>query len=137
MPATGVLSMPTLPLITSVDTGWLVCEDLSCGTRTRSMPIKCSRSGPICSHCERATLHPEYTHYQLYNQLRFYQNIFDVRKQMDSMNDVEKSIARRSCDQYAICYRLLKKTIDQTLKSSAYSIINLTDLFGGFMDMKM
>lgn len=47
------------------------------------------------------------------------------------------AIARRSCDQYAVCYRLLKKTIDQTLKSSAYSIVNLTNLFSGFMNIKM
>uniref|UniRef100_A0A3Q3G7W1 DNA polymerase n=1 Tax=Kryptolebias marmoratus TaxID=37003 RepID=A0A3Q3G7W1_KRYMA len=57
--------------------GWLVCEDQACQTRTRRLPIAFSRHGPICPACSRATLRPEYSEKALYNQLCFYRFIFD------------------------------------------------------------
>ncbi|KAF9244111.1 hypothetical protein BU15DRAFT_86076 [Melanogaster broomeanus] len=57
--------------------GWTICEDPTCGHRTRSMGVygrRCVRQG-----C-RGTARFEYSDVELYNQLRFYAMLFDPEK---------------------------------------------------------
>ncbi|KAH9849847.1 hypothetical protein C2E23DRAFT_887828 [Lenzites betulinus] len=54
--------------------GWTVCDDPTCGNRTRMMGVygrRCLRPG-----C-RGTVSFEYSDAQLYNQLRYYLSVFD------------------------------------------------------------
>uniref|UniRef100_A0A8C4X2G6 DNA polymerase n=1 Tax=Eptatretus burgeri TaxID=7764 RepID=A0A8C4X2G6_EPTBU len=39
--------------------GLLVCEEPTCGHRTRRLPLRFSRSGPTCMACQSAILRPE------------------------------------------------------------------------------
>uniref|UniRef100_A0A4X2KS80 DNA polymerase n=1 Tax=Vombatus ursinus TaxID=29139 RepID=A0A4X2KS80_VOMUR len=58
--------------------GWLICEEPTCQTRTRRLPLQFSRNGPLCQTCTKATLKQEYSDKSLYTQLCFYRHIFDV-----------------------------------------------------------
>ncbi|XP_076323971.1 DNA polymerase alpha catalytic subunit isoform X2 [Tachypleus tridentatus] len=110
--------------------GWLQCEDVGCGYRTRKLPLKFTRGGPLCPVCERATIHPEYTDTQLYQQLSYFQNLFDLRK-----GTSEKMFSRFPPEGESL-YRRLKATVDKTLKSNAYGVVNLDRLFDGLYRCK-
>ncbi|TFK90825.1 hypothetical protein K466DRAFT_516455 [Polyporus arcularius HHB13444] len=59
---------------------WLVCDDSTCGNRTRMMGVygrRCLRPG-----C-RGSVAFEYSDAQLYNQLRYYMSLFDIDKAHD------------------------------------------------------
>jgi DNA polymerase alpha subunit A len=56
---------------------WTICDDPTCGNRTRSMSVygrRCLQSG-----C-RGTVQLEYTDVQLFNQLRYFAYLFDGEK---------------------------------------------------------
>ncbi|KAI0358255.1 hypothetical protein OH77DRAFT_1256462 [Trametes cingulata] len=56
---------------------WMMCDDPTCGNRTRMMSVygrRCLRQG-----C-RGTVSFEYSDAQLYNQLRYYLSLFDVER---------------------------------------------------------
>ena len=36
--------------------GWLKCEDLACGHRTRRVPLQLYRGRPVCPQCSKAAL---------------------------------------------------------------------------------
>ncbi|XP_022255478.1 DNA polymerase alpha catalytic subunit-like [Limulus polyphemus] len=110
--------------------GWLQCEDVGCGHRTRKLPLKFTRGGPLCPVCERATIHPEYTDTQLYQQLSYFQNVFDLRK------GTSEKIFPRFPPEGESLYRRLKATVDKTLKSNAYGVVNLERLFDGLYKCK-
>ena len=57
--------------------GWTVCDDATCGHRTRSMSVygrRCVR--PAC----RGVARFEYSDVELYNQLRYFAMLFDPDK---------------------------------------------------------
>lgn len=57
--------------------GWTICDDATCGHRTRSMGVygrRCVRPG-----C-RGTVQFEYSDVELYNQLRYFAMLFDPEK---------------------------------------------------------
>jgi DNA polymerase alpha subunit A len=57
--------------------GWTVCDDPTCGQRTRAMSVygrRCLRTG-----C-RGTVAFEYGDGQLYNQLRYFRSLFDEER---------------------------------------------------------
>ncbi|KIJ65181.1 hypothetical protein HYDPIDRAFT_27902 [Hydnomerulius pinastri MD-312] len=57
--------------------GWTLCDDATCGHRTRSMGVygrRCVRPG-----C-RGNARFEYSDVELYNQLRYYSTLFDAEK---------------------------------------------------------
>lgn len=68
--------------------GWLVCSNPQCGNRTRQLSVRGKRClGPqgILRGCE-GKMGYEYSAKRLYNQLLYYQTLFDLAKAR-SMND--------------------------------------------------
>jgi DNA polymerase alpha subunit A len=62
--------------------GWLVCDDPACGQRTRQMSVyghRCLGPRGLGQGC-LGRMSYEYTEKQLYNQLLYFQTIFDVDK---------------------------------------------------------
>ena len=62
--------------------GWLVCDDSSCGNRTRQMSVyghRCLGPRGRAEGCLGRMTY-EYTEKQLYNQLLYYAGLFDVDK---------------------------------------------------------
>ncbi|XP_017283871.1 DNA polymerase alpha catalytic subunit isoform X2 [Kryptolebias marmoratus] len=116
--------------------GWLVCEDQACQTRTRRLPIAFSRHGPICPACSRATLRPEYSEKALYNQLCFYRFIFDWEHAVTKvLPSEERNKVPKSGDEKE-AYRKLKEAMDKALAASSYSDVNLAKLFQAFSSLK-
>ena len=58
--------------------GYVSCEDPACGRRTRALPLRLRGAFPVCCACERAVMTKEVADRQLYRQMLFYQQLFDV-----------------------------------------------------------
>lgn len=114
--------------------GWLICEEPTCGNRTRHLPLQFSRTGPLCPACMKATLRPEYSDKSLYTQLCFYRYIFDAECALEKLTtDHEKDKLKKQFFTPRVLqdYRKLKNTAEQFLSRSGYSEVNLSKLFAG------
>ncbi|CAL1543599.1 unnamed protein product [Lymnaea stagnalis] len=109
--------------------GWLKCEDTGCNVRTNKIPLIMRRGHPVCSACNKSSLHLEYTDSALYNQLCFYDYIFDVQKATTYLNENEKIVARKMNPEIMDVYRELKHVTSRWLDRSAYSNVDLGKLF--------
>lgn len=68
---------------------WLVCDDPACNHNTRSYTHVTSGSRPVCMRCKNGTLVRQYTERDLYNQLSYFQYMFDLNQhQHKSMYNV-------------------------------------------------
>ncbi|XP_063224036.1 DNA polymerase alpha catalytic subunit isoform X2 [Bacillus rossius redtenbacheri] len=105
---------------------WLICEDPACTNRTRRLPVRFSRNYPICSLCKKGVMFKEYTESQLYTQLSFFVYIFDTSKIPEKRN-------LKMSQQLEEAYLSLRKQAEGILKHSAYSVVDLSDLFGQLM----
>ncbi|KAM5221113.1 DNA polymerase alpha catalytic subunit [Ctenodactylus gundi] len=111
--------------------GWLMCEEPTCGNRTRHLPLQFSRSGPLCPACVKAILKPEYSDKSLYTQLCFYRYIFDVDCALEKLiTDHEKEKMKQIfTPKVRQDYKKLMNTAEQFLSRSGYSEVNLSKLF--------
>ncbi|XP_021916659.1 LOW QUALITY PROTEIN: DNA polymerase alpha catalytic subunit [Zootermopsis nevadensis] len=99
---------------------WLVCEDPACTNRTRRVPTDLRGNYPHCNLCKSAIMYKEYTEYELYTQLSFFQHIFDLSKVTDKRPgtlELEKA------------YDKLREQAERSLRNNAYSVVNLGSLF--------
>ncbi|ELU17443.1 hypothetical protein CAPTEDRAFT_228337 [Capitella teleta] len=94
--------------------GWLHCEDVQCGLRTRNLSLIFAKGIPVCHQCQRGFLITEYTDTMLYDQLCFYRYVLEDK--------TDSSDSKLSA---------LKSTVDFFLNNSAYSHVNLSKLFQG------
>ncbi|XP_045472031.1 DNA polymerase alpha catalytic subunit [Harmonia axyridis] len=102
----------------------MICEDPACDNETNRVPSRFVGKYPVCTLCKSGIMYKKYTESDLYFQLSYFRHIFDIskinrRKAMDDM--VENG------------YHVLKETAEKYLSQSGYSVVNLTDLFSGFM----
>ena len=74
----NVLTMQLNKFIKQYYQGWLICEDQLCGCRTKRISCKFSNGKPLCIDCERNTASLDYSHDDLYFQMKFFKFIFDV-----------------------------------------------------------
>ncbi|XP_042526110.1 DNA polymerase alpha catalytic subunit [Dipodomys spectabilis] len=111
--------------------GWLICEEPTCRTRTRHLPLQFSRNGPACPACIKSILRLEYSDKSLYTQLCFYRYIFDVDYALEKFADHEKDKLKKQFFPPKVYedYRKLKNTVEQFLTRSGYSEVNLSKLF--------
>jgi DNA polymerase alpha subunit A len=86
-------SFPTLRLTSQLEytirkhislyyAGWLVCDDSSCGIRTRQISVygkRCIGSSGTAHGC-KGMMRYQYSDKAIYNQLLYFQSIFDVTK---------------------------------------------------------
>lgn len=136
--------------------GWIVCEDPGCSGRTRQLPLSFQRAFPICETCRKATMYSEYTDSELYLQLLYYQNLFDVQRALDRTSGDEKmalvrSLAtispnRRRCipslnvlgDKVSSSdkYQVLKDAVDKIIQQNNYPVVSLNKVFDGYFGVK-
>jgi len=130
------LTMATRTHIKSYYEGWLKCEDTACGHRTRKVSQAFHRGHPVCQTCNKSTLIPEYSDSMLYTQLSFYQYMFDVDRAIQNTESKDKDIAKMISTPYMEPYRRVKAHMERKIKQSAYSRVNLSQLFQGLFSMK-
>nr|XP_023025122.1 DNA polymerase alpha catalytic subunit [Leptinotarsa decemlineata] len=100
----------------------LTCEDPACTNETNRLPLKFFKKYPVCTLCQKGVMYRTYTEQQLYTQLTYFQHIFDLGKLNKGLDpDLESG------------YHSLRETVEKYLNHSGYSVINLTELFSGFL----
>ncbi|XP_014669275.1 PREDICTED: DNA polymerase alpha catalytic subunit-like [Priapulus caudatus] len=109
--------------------GWLKCDDVVCGHRTRIPTARLRNGHPVCDACERGNLHPEYTDTQLYNQLLYYQYIFDVDKALEEVDQELRIAVKKYLQNFSSEYSQLKAVVDAYLSRNAYGRVDLNKLF--------
>ncbi|CAL8118832.1 unnamed protein product [Orchesella dallaii] len=117
-----------------------ICEDPSCSNSDRRVPIKLFKGYPPC-RCKQALMYKDYVDAQLHKQLSYLYYLFDVSKHTDNLVQNEKDIinrlqktdlgerAKRACS-------MLSNVVHKSLSHSAYSEINLGQLFGDVMPQR-
>jgi len=111
--------------------GWTVCDDPTCGNRTRSMGVygrRCLRQG-----C-RGTVAFEYSDAQLYTQLRFYSSLFDAEKARKLTTGARQDEVKALIGTQGNFLQAMSETVDKYLDQCGRRWVNLSSLFS-FMKM--
>ncbi|KHJ48876.1 DNA polymerase [Trichuris suis] len=110
--------------------GWLVCDDISCGYRTRRMSNWLNSAGqPYCLKCRLGYLSREYSERALYNQLYYYQRLFDFHDASMRLPIEGRRVALAMPRHYQNAYNELKSVADHFLRMNAYGVVNLHEMF--------
>ena len=101
-----------------------------CAHRTKRLSYKFSNYKSNCIECDRSTTSLDYTHSDLYNQMKFFKYIFDV----DAYRNVYKTEFNHSVlsNDLNIALKDLKEFSSTRIKRNAYGIVNLKTLFSYF-----
>lgn len=116
-------------------TGWLVCDDPACGTRTRQMCVygqRCLGPKGLAYGCSgRMTI--EFSEKMLYNQLLFLQSMFDVEKATSRLGVVKmeesekvKILAGMNRERFGVCWEVMQAYLDK----SGWGWVSMDSLFG-------
>jgi DNA polymerase alpha subunit A len=124
----NTLTLTTRKFIHRYYENWLICEDPGCTNRIRRIPTDMRHGYPHCNLCKSAIMYKEYNECELYTQLSFFQYIFDLSKVTDKRpNNLEVEKA----------YDKLREQAERTLRHSAYSVVDLGNLFQPLLSLKV
>ncbi|KAI0793848.1 DNA polymerase alpha catalytic subunit [Fomes fomentarius] len=105
---------------------WTVCDDSTCGNRTRMMGVygrRCLRPG-----C-RGSVTFEYSDAQLYNQLRYYMSLFDIDKAHDVASGALKGDLQSLKVVQGITCNHLKSIVEKYIDQSGRRWVQMSALF--------
>ncbi|KAJ7460715.1 DNA polymerase family B-domain-containing protein [Mycena latifolia] len=107
--------------------GWTVCEDPTCGHRTRKMGVwgrRCLQQG-----C-RGKVTFEYTDAQLYNQLRFYASLFNAEKAAKAaVGSAHTDAVNAVISSNLGCLQAMTACVERYLQQSARRWVELSTIF--------
>uniref|UniRef100_A0A0K8W209 DNA polymerase n=2 Tax=Bactrocera latifrons TaxID=174628 RepID=A0A0K8W209_BACLA len=107
---------------------WLVCDDPSCNQNTRFYTHVTAGNRPICPFCKAGSLVRQYSERNLYQQLSYFQYMFDLSKYQ------HKHVPLTPETEAA--YQMLFDTVNQQLEKSAFCTISLGKLFSHFKPLE-
>ncbi|PPQ65503.1 hypothetical protein CVT24_010799 [Panaeolus cyanescens] len=105
--------------------GWTVCEDTTCGNRTRMMGVygkRCLKPG-----C-RGKVTFEYSDTELYNQLRYFVSLFDAAKALKSTSTNQERISA-IVGRNLVLLNSLTDTVEKYLNNCGRRWIDLAPIF--------
>ncbi|KAI0048775.1 hypothetical protein FA95DRAFT_1678116 [Auriscalpium vulgare] len=106
--------------------GWTVCDDPTCGNRTRMMGMYGRRC--LKDWC-RGKVAFEYTDAQLYTQLRSYAHLFDIDKaRKNASGDAQGQLLTLAARQHDILQKL-SQTVDKYLDQNGRRWVDMASLF--------
>ncbi|XP_046392604.1 DNA polymerase alpha catalytic subunit [Ischnura elegans] len=117
--------------------GWLICEDPGCPNRVRRIPIQVRGSYPVCSGCSSGCMMREYNETQLYTQLLYYADMFDLNKANKITGADEEKPPENIPRDIESAYSKLENQVNRILASSSYAVINLGSLFMPLKKLKI
>jgi len=82
---------------------WLLCDEPACAARTRQMNVYGKRC--LMSGC-RGQMTQEYTDKMLYNQLLYFDTLFDIEKAKKKASEEDQGLPHESIfiyDRHCIC----------------------------------
>ncbi|CAF0727616.1 unnamed protein product [Brachionus calyciflorus] len=114
--------------------GWLVCEDPMCSFRTKRISCKFFHGRPQCVECERYSAWLEYSHSDLYYQMKFFKFIFDIDAYKNCFKDdaIDVTNLIRNNKDLEKSLNQLREHVNKKLKNNTFGIVNLTQLFKHF-----
>ncbi|KAF7309528.1 DNA polymerase [Mycena indigotica] len=113
--------------------GWTVCNDLSCGHRTRKMGVFGRRC--LQRKCKGKVVY-EYSDAQLYNQLGFYASLFSAEKASKmAVGAANADLVNAVISNNFAFLQTMTTCIERYLDQSARRWVELSELFG-FMQVK-
>ncbi|XP_054745886.1 DNA polymerase alpha catalytic subunit [Anastrepha obliqua] len=107
---------------------WLVCDDPSCNQNTRFYTHVTTGNRPICPFCKNGSLVRQYSERNLYQQLSYFQYMFDLSKYQ------HKHVPLTPETEAA--YQTLVDTVNEKLGKSAFCTISLGKLFSSFKPLE-
>ncbi|XP_071440385.1 DNA polymerase alpha catalytic subunit [Hetaerina americana] len=117
--------------------GWLICEDPGCSNRVRRVPTQVRGSYPVCSGCSSGCMMREYTETQLYTQLLYYADMFDLNKFNKITGADDEKPPENVPREIELAYSKLENHVTRILASSSYAVINLGSLFMPLRTLKL
>ncbi|TIC20656.1 hypothetical protein E3Q13_00361 [Wallemia mellicola] len=111
----------------------LVCNDQSCGNKTRMMSVYGKRC--LMSNCLGVMKH-EYDDQMLYNQMLYFARLFDVERILKQSNSSSNyAEIQVLCEKNKPLLQVLHNTVSKFLERNARSVVSLTDIFS-FMNLQ-
>ena len=102
-----------------------------CSFRSKRISCKFAHGKPVCVECERYGAELEYTHADLYYQMKFFKFVFDVDAYKfyykDDVADINGFLRHHS--ELPAALAILKEQVDRKLRHNAYGSVNLTEIF--------
>lgn len=119
--------------------GWLVCDEATCGNRTRQMSVyghRCMGPRGLAHGC-MGRMSFEYSEKALYNQLLFLQRMFDTDKGIEGLTkpmnggggeqtEKQKVLLETNRIRWSTC----KRVVDGYLDKSGWGWVSMDSLFG-------
>ncbi|CAG9534489.1 unnamed protein product [Cercopithifilaria johnstoni] len=108
-----------------------ICDDIGCAYRTRTLVLVWTREGVRCPKCKNGFMRREYSSKRLYEQLIFFQKLFDVTKAIDNFTEEQRMKLRCRSDwkeANALLAGLLS-LCDQYIADNQYNRVSLSCLF--------
>ncbi|KAI9828040.1 MAG: DNA-directed DNA polymerase alpha catalytic subunit pol1 [Thelocarpon impressellum] len=112
--------------------GWLVCDDASCGNRTRQMSVYGHRClGPkALGHGCLGRMRYEYTEKMMYNQLLYFQRLWDVDRAKASAKGEHRERVLALAEHNRARFGTLKGVVDRYLDKCGRQWVAMDSLFG-------
>ena len=116
--------------------GWLVCDDASCGNRTRQISVYGHRCLGPQGRAEGCLGHMtfEYSEKRLYNQLLYFAGLWDVNKAKENSklkeNEGIRERAMVLAETNKASFAVLKSVVDGYLKKCGRQWVEMDSLFG-------
>uniref|UniRef100_A0A182QH19 DNA polymerase n=1 Tax=Anopheles farauti TaxID=69004 RepID=A0A182QH19_9DIPT len=101
---------------------WMVCDNPICGGNSRLYSHVAAKSNPYCLLCRKGLLVLQYSETDLYNQLCYYQYMFDLEQHSAKLT---KSLP----PELRSVYGRLKETVDRFQQRSKYGVVNLSSFY--------
>lgn len=117
--------------------GWLVCDDPSCGNRTRQISVyghRCLGPSGRAEGC-LGRMAFEYTEKKLYNQLLYFAGLFDVDKAKENAKDMKELAEVKDrvmvlAESNRMRFETLRGVVEGYLKKCGRQWVDMNGLFG-------
>ncbi|GEQ68202.1 hypothetical protein JCM33374_g1869 [Metschnikowia sp. JCM 33374] len=121
--------------------GWLVCDDSACGIKTRQISVygkRCIGASGTAHGC-KGVMRYKYSDKALYNQLLYFQSVFDVDKAMkkklkpiseeSKVPEMTEGEINALAEQNRVLFDQCRQVIDQYLKDCGRRFVNMKAIF--------
>ncbi|KAM3720369.1 DNA polymerase alpha catalytic subunit [Dirofilaria immitis] len=108
-----------------------ICDDIGCAYRSRTLVLGWTKDGVSCPKCKSGFMKKEYSSKELYEQLVFYQKLFDMTKAIDNSTEEQRRKLRCRSDwnEATVLLAGLLSLCDQYIADNQYSRVSLSYLF--------
>ncbi|KAI5782718.1 hypothetical protein EDC01DRAFT_664616 [Geopyxis carbonaria] len=110
---------------------WLVCDDSSCANRTRQMSVygkRCLGPRGLAKGC-KGVMHYEYTDKMLYNQLLYFQSVFNAEKAQKNAKSQEREMIFALASHNKARFEIVSQCVAKYLEKCGRQWVGMDSLF--------